>query len=95
MYDVRMMSFLCFHQQKGLKAKNVIMTSNCKFMLVFELSGPNLASILNFSSISLQMADFSLFFGARSQIQRSTVSNFVAMATAQTITNWFDLQNVS
>ena len=45
---------------------DVIMTSNCKFMLVFELSGPNLVSIPNFSVISLQMADFSLFFGAQS-----------------------------
>ena len=57
-----MMSFLCFHQRKGLRAKNVIMVSNCKFMLVFELSGPNLVSIPNFSSISLQMADFHASF---------------------------------
>ena len=34
-------------------------------MLLFELSGPNVVSISNFSSISLQMADFSLFFGAK------------------------------
>ena len=54
---------LCvFNKQKGQKAKNVIMTSNCKFMLVFELSGP----IPNFISISLQMADFSHFFGPKS-----------------------------
>ena len=64
MYNVTMTSFLRFHQRKGLKAKNVIMTSNCKFMLRFELRGPNLVSIPNFSLISLQMADFSLFFGA-------------------------------
>ena len=56
---------LCFRHRKGLKAKNVIMTSNCKFMLLFEPSGPNLVSVPNFSSISLQMADFSLFFGAK------------------------------
>ena len=61
-----MTPFLCLHQRKGLKTENVIMTSNCKFMLVFELNGPNLVSIPNFSSISLQMADFSLFFGAKS-----------------------------
>ena len=66
MYGVTMTSFLCFHQRKGLKAKNVIMTPNCKFMLGFELSGPNVVSLQNFSSISLQMADFSLFFGAQS-----------------------------
>ena len=54
-----------FLSAKGLEAKNVIMTSNCKFMLVFELSGPNLVSIPNFSSISLQIADFSLFLGAK------------------------------
>ena len=65
MYGVTMTSFLSFHQQKGLKTRNVIMTSNCKFMLVFELSDPNLVSIPNFSSIPLQMADFSLFFGAK------------------------------
>ena len=63
MYAVTMTSFLCFHQRKGLKAKNVIMTSNCKFMLVFELSGPDLVTIPNFCSISSEMADFSLFFG--------------------------------
>ena len=54
-----------FHQRKGLKAKNVIMTLNCKFMLHFKLSGPNLVSIRNFSLISLQIADFSLFLGAK------------------------------
>ena len=62
MYDVTMTSFLCFHRRKVLKAKNVIndvkLTSDCKFMFVVELSGPNLVSIPNFSSISLQMADF-------------------------------------
>ena len=62
MYDITMTSFLCFHQQKGLKAKNVIMTSNCKFMLVFEFNGPNLVSIPNFSLISLQMTDFHFSF---------------------------------
>ena len=51
------------------------------------------SSDTNFSSISLQMADFSLFFW--SQILRGTFCNFVAMATAQNLTNWFDLQNVS
>ena len=66
MYDVTMTLFLCFHERKGLKAKNVIMTSNCEFMFAFELSGPNLVSVPNFSSISLQMTDFSLFFGAES-----------------------------
>ena len=34
-------------------------------MFVFELSGPKLVSLPNFSSISLQMADFSLFLGAK------------------------------
>ena len=92
MYDVTMTSCLCFHQQKGLKAKNVIMTTNCKFMLVSELNGPNLVSMPNFSSISLQMADFSLFFGAKFC---EVPIYFVAMATAQNVTNWFDLQNVS
>ena len=43
--DVTMMSFLCFHERKGLKAKNFIMTSNCKFMLIFVFSGRNLVSI--------------------------------------------------
>ena len=66
MDDVTTRHFCVFNNQKGQKAKNVIMTSNCKFMLVFELSGPNLVSIPNFSSISLQMADFSLVFGAKS-----------------------------
>ena len=66
MYDVTMTSSLCFHLRKGLKAENVIMTSDCKCMFVFDLSGPKLVSIPNFSSISLQMADFSFFFGAKS-----------------------------
>ena len=65
MYDVTMTSFLCFRQRKGLKVKNVTVTSNCNFMFVFELSGPNLVSMPNFSSIPLQMADLSLFFGAK------------------------------
>ena len=64
MYDVTMTSLLCFHQRKGLKDENVLMTSDWKIMFVFELSGPKLVS-MNFSSISLQMADFSLFFGAK------------------------------
>ena len=42
------------------------MTSDWKFMFVFELSGSKLVSIPNFSSISLQMADVSLFLGAKS-----------------------------
>ena len=58
-------------------------------MFVFELSGPKLVSIPNFSSISLQMADFSHSFSAKSY--RGTFFNFVAMATAQNSTNWFDL----
>ena len=68
------------------------MTSECKFMSVFELSGPVLVSIPIFSSISLQMADFSLFFGAKSCELPYVI--FVAMVTAQNVTNWFDLQNV-
>ena len=46
--DVTMTSFLCFHQRKGLTVKNVndvLMTSNCKFMLLFELSSPNLGPV--------------------------------------------------
>ena len=35
-------------------------------MFGFDLSGPKLVSIPNFSSISSQMADFSLFLGAKS-----------------------------
>ena len=35
-------------------------------MIGFEFSGPILVPIPNFSSISLQMADFSLLFGAKS-----------------------------
>ena len=93
MNDVITTSFLCFYQRKGLKAENVIMTANCKFMLVFELGGPNSVSIPNFSSISLQMADFSLSFGTK--LCESTFCNFVAMATDQNVTNWFDLQNAS
>ena len=50
MYDVTITLCLCFHQQKGLKAKNVIMMSNCKLVLIFELSDPKLVSISNFSS---------------------------------------------
>ena len=42
------------------------MTSDWNLMIVFELSGPKLVPIPNFSSISLQMADFSLFCGAKS-----------------------------
>ena len=34
-----------FSLGKGLKAKNVLMTSDCKFMFVFELSDPNLGPV--------------------------------------------------
>ena len=37
------------------------------------------------------MTDFSLLFGVKSQ---SAFCNFVAMATAQNVTNWFYLQKV-
>ena len=75
------MSLLCFHPKrpKIYKRRNaVIMTSNCKFMSVFELSGSNCVFIPNFSLISLEMADFSLF---------GTFCNFVAMVIAQNVTN--------
>ena len=61
-------------------------------MFVLDLSGRNLVSILNFSSISLQMAAFSLFYGAKSCEVPSVI---LFMATAQNLTSWFDLQNVS
>ena len=93
MYDVILSSFLCFHQTKGLKAENVIMTSNCKFMSRFELSGPNLASIPNFSSISLQMTDFSLFFGAKFCEVPFVI--LLPWQTAQHVKDWFYLQKVS
>ena len=67
------------------------MTSNCKFMLVYEFSGPKV-SISNFSSISFQMADFHFFLEPN---PAGTFHNFVAMITAQNVANWFDLQNVS
>ena len=51
-------------------------------MLVFELSGPNLVYIPNSAQY-------------RSQILRGAFGKFVAMAPAQNVTNWFDLQNVS
>ena len=47
-----------FSSAKPLKAENVIMPKNSKLMLVFELNGLVLVSILNFSSISVQMASF-------------------------------------
>ena len=62
-------------------------------MLVIELSDPNLVSIPNFSSVSLQVADFSLFFGAK--FCEVLFVNFVAMATDENVTNWFYLQKVS
>ena len=67
------------------------MTSNCKLMLVFELSGPNLVSIPNFSSIYKWL----IFTFLWSQILLGTFFNFVAMVTAENVTNWLDLQNVS
>ena len=46
-------SYCYFHQRKGLKCRtrhyDVIMTSNCNWMLLFEHSGPKLVSIMNFS----------------------------------------------
>ena len=70
--------------------------SNWKFMFVLELSSPKSVSIPNFSTISLQMADFSRFLAAKScEVPSLILFNFVAMATAQNSTNWFDLQTVS
>ena len=66
------------------------MTSNCKFMLVFELSGPNLISIPNFSLISLQMADFSLFLGAKSCEVPAVI--LLPWQQLKNLTNWFDLK---
>ena len=66
MYDV-ISVFLSRKQPESLKRHNdVKLMSDWNFMVVFELSGPKLVPIPNFSSISLQMADFSLFFGAKS-----------------------------
>ena len=54
-------------QPKSYKRQSdVKLTSDWNFMIVFELRGPKLVPITNFSSISLQMADFSLFCGAKS-----------------------------
>ena len=74
---------------KSLKRHNdVRLTSDWNFMIVFELSGPKLVSIPNFSSISLQMADFSLFCGAKSCEVPSVILLPILL-------NWFDLQNMS
>ena len=72
---------------------DIIMTSNCKFMLVFDLGGSNLVSIPNFSSIFLQMADYSLFFGAKSLEVPSVI--LLPWQQLKNLTNWVDLQNVS
>ena len=59
--------FLSTKRPKSYKRHNdVKWTSDWNFMIVFELYGPKLVPIPNFSSISLQMADFSLFCGAKS-----------------------------
>ena len=44
-------------------------------MFISEFSRPKLVSIPNFSSISLQMADFSIFLGAKS-CKAPSVSHF-------------------
>ena len=62
-------------------------------MIVFGLSGPKLVPIPNFSSISLRMADFSLFFGVKSCKVPSVI--FLPWQQFKILTNWFDLQNVS
>ena len=65
MYDV-VSVFSSTKRPESLKRHNDDkLTSDWNFMIVFELSGPKLVPIPNFSSISLQMADFSLFFGAK------------------------------
>ena len=65
MYDVMMTPFLCFMSEKAWKLKTLWWRQIAN-LFVFKLSGPNVVSIPNFSSISLQLADFSLFFGAKS-----------------------------
>ena len=52
--------------KRPISQKRQQLTSDWNFMIVFELSGPKLVPIPSFSSIPLQMADFSLFFGVKS-----------------------------
>ena len=68
------------------------MTSDCKFMFLFGLSGPKLVLYEISAQYLYKWLIFHFFW---SQILRGTFGNFVAMATAQNLTNWFDLQNVS
>ena len=80
MHEVTMTSYLCFIRENAYMLKRV---------LVFELSGPKSVSIPHFSSISLQKTDFLPFLW--SQILQGTLCNFVAMVTAQNVTNWYDV----
>ena len=58
-------------------------------MLIFELSGLYIEVQLNI----FKNGWFFTFLW--SQILRGTICNSVAMTTAQNVTNWFDVQNVS
>ena len=62
-------------------------------MFVFELSDAKLVFILNFSSISLQMAAFSRFLAAKSCEVLSVI--LLPWQQLKNSTNWFDLENVS
>ena len=70
----------------------VIMTSNSNLISLFELNGPKLVSIRNFSLISLKVTELlKNFTFLLSQILQGTFYNFVAMVTPQNVTSWYDL----
>ena len=96
MYDVTMTSFLCFHQRTGLKAKNVIMTSYWRQIVnlcYFWTQWPKRSLYTEFQLNIFTNGRFFTFLW--SQILQGTICNFVVMATAQNVTNWFYLQKVS
>ena len=63
--------------------------SSSNLMLLLELSGPKLVSILSFSSISFQITElFKGFTILWIQILQNTfICNFVSMVTAQNLMN--------
>ena len=64
------------------------MTSNSNLLLLLELSGPKLVSILSFRSISFQMIELlKSFTFLWIQILQGIFCNFVPMATARDLMN--------
>ena len=93
MSDVTVTSYKCSNHRKGLKGRNVNMTSKGSLMLLFDLSGSHFGLHTKFQLTSVLKNDRIIqnFTFLLSHIQLGTFCNFAAMVTTQNVTNSYDL----